>query len=93
MQATVTFCALLVGVGFLAGCGPQTPEITVDRATGRQCFALHLDALPPGSQYEGVAGVDGEQLQVRVMTGAKIETIDCLIDADGEVGLKAGAGR
>jgi hypothetical protein len=89
MQAPVTFYALIVGAGLLAGCGQPAPEVTVDRATGRQCFELHLDSLPPGTQYEGVAGVDGERLQVRVMTGAEIETIDCVIDADGKVGLNA----
>jgi hypothetical protein len=73
----------------LNGCGQGQEEVSVDRATGRECFELHLDSLPPGTQYEGVAGVDGEKLQVRVMTGAEIETIDCMIDADGKVGLNA----
>jgi hypothetical protein len=89
----MTMGALLLGATLMTGCGQPTPEGTVDRATGRQCFELHLDSLPPGSQYEGVASVEGEQLQVRVMTGAKIETIDCVIDDDGEVTLSAAAGE
>jgi len=91
--AYVMTATALVAVTGLHGCGQGQEEVSVDRATGRECFELHLDSLPPGSQYEGVAGVDGEKLQVRVMTGAELETIDCVIDADGEIGLGAAAGK
>jgi hypothetical protein len=87
IDSTQVVLVALMATLAVSGCGGPSSEPSVDRATGRICFELHLDDLPPGTQYEGVASVDGERLQVRVMTGAELQTIDCLIDADGQIRL------
>lgn len=77
----------VLAVSGTVGCGNSgTPEEpAVDRATGRKCFELHLDRLPPGSQYEGVEHLAAGLLQIRVMTGVELTIIGCALTADGVV--------
>ncbi len=70
---------------FASACGREPEGPVLDAALGRECFSAHLPKLPPGSQYEGFE-VAGDRLRVRVMTGSRLQTVDCLLQTttDGE---------
>ena len=74
MQRRARAFLFLTSLTALTACGPA-PAPPVDQVTGRECFELHLDRLPPGSQYEGVASGDERRFQVRVMDGTKLVTV------------------
>jgi hypothetical protein len=44
---------------------------------GRACFDVHQRALPPGSQYEGIAEAVEIRVTIRAMTGTEVQTFDC----------------
>ncbi|MGD8275767.1 MAG: hypothetical protein PVJ30_07385, partial [Thiohalocapsa sp.] len=50
---------------------------------GRTCFEAHQPALPPGSQYEGIAEASDSRITIRAMTGTEVETFDCSLAPDG----------
>lgn len=89
MNGTSRTLATLLAFTGLAACGP-TSEPSIDRVTGRECFELHLEHLPPGSQYEGVASADGARFKVRVMDGVDLIDVECETDAGGEVRVVSG---
>ena len=57
----------------------------VDPILGRACFEAHRSSLPPGSQYEGIAGASSDRITIRSMTGTTVETFECTVGADGTV--------
>jgi hypothetical protein len=69
----------------LSGCGPQSPPPDVDPTLGERCFEAHRAALPPGSQYEGIADASEARIRIRSMTGAKVETFACVLAPDGTI--------
>lgn len=85
-RAVALFSSLMLTTVALGGCGrSSSPPIDVDRATGRACFELYLDDLPPGSQYEDIEDAGDGMLTVRVMTGVDLANISCRLAADGSV--------
>lgn len=74
--------AVLATVG---GCERASDAPGVDRAVGRACYEQHLAQLPPGTQYEGVEGLRGDELRIRVMPGTGLATVRCRVAADGSM--------
>ncbi len=70
---------------FLFSCDQQPPAPDIDLALGRACFESHRADLPPGTQYEGIKGLVGDQLTIRIMNGVEVVTIDCTLNADGVI--------
>jgi hypothetical protein len=89
MQQRQQILLLFPALTILSACGPPA-EPAIDHITGRECFELHLDRLPPGAQYEGVASGDETRFEVRVMDGVKLVTVQCEIDAAGNVRVASG---
>ncbi|MBK1704186.1 hypothetical protein [Halochromatium glycolicum] len=83
-RTTISMLLALTTLG-LVSCGQQQPAAEIDPALGRACFDAHLPTLPPGSQYEGIAGGTAERIRIRSMTGTRVETFDCSLGAEGEV--------
>lgn len=77
----VVACSALTTAA-LFGCGPGSPPLDVE-ALGRSCFEAHQAALPPGSQYEGIADASEVRITIRSMTGAAVETFACSLAPDG----------
>ncbi len=73
---------------FLTACGDKAPAVDVDPQLGRACFAGKLAELPPGSQYEGIAGLENGRLSIRIMDGKQVTTVDCALAADGSLAGK-----
>jgi hypothetical protein len=69
----------------LVGCGQQSPPADIDPALGRSCFEAHQAALPPGSQYEGIADASEARVTIRSMTGARVEEFSCSLATDGTI--------
>jgi hypothetical protein len=67
----------------LTSCGQKESEIEVDPQLGRQCFDAHIDALPSGTQYEGIERAVAGRLTIRVMTGVELTSVECELDPDG----------
>jgi hypothetical protein len=80
----VVVCVALTTAA-LSGCGPQSPPPDVDQTLGRACFEAHQPALPPGSQYEGIAEASETHITIRAMTGATVETFECSLAPDRTV--------
>jgi hypothetical protein len=85
MRIPVPILAVAVATAALLACGPQQPSNDVDPMLGQDCFASHLPALPPGSQYEGIAEASDNRIRIRAMTGTRLETFDCSLGPDGTV--------
>ncbi len=78
----VVACVALT-ITVLFGCGSESAPPDVDPALGRSCFEAHQAALPPGSQYEGIADASEVRITIRSMTGAAVETFACALAPDG----------
>ncbi len=74
---------VVLATAALLSCGPQSPPPDVDPALGRACFQAHQDTLPPGSQYEGIAGASENDITIQAMTGTRVETFRCSLASDG----------
>ena len=67
---------------FITACGQQEVTPDVDPQLGRNCFQRKLPSLPPGSQYEGIEGKDGNRLIIKVMDGTGVITVECALADD-----------
>ena len=67
---------------FLTACGQQEVAPDVDPQLGSNCFQSKLPSLPPGSQYEGIKGKDGNRLTIKVMDGTGVITVECALADD-----------
>ena len=73
----------------LWSCDRDKPGTQVDPQVGRECFEQHRLSLPPGTQYEGFEA-SGDRITIKVMTGAELARVDCLLSPDGTLGSKSG---
>lgn len=89
-RVTVALLSILCSTPALVGCGQRDPAADVDPALGRACFEAQQPVLPPGSQYEGIAGASADRVTIRAMTGAKVERFECTMGPDG---IRPAAGR
>jgi len=62
----------------------QAPP-AVDPQLGRACFEQHRADLPPGSQYEGIAGAEANVLTIKVMDGVGVVARTCELTPDGRL--------
>lgn len=85
MRITAAIMTMIVSTTALLSCGEQPPPTDVDPMLGRNCFEAHQLALPPGSQYEGIAEVSENRITISAMTGTKVERFACSQAADGSV--------
>ncbi|MGB5473244.1 MAG: hypothetical protein WBQ78_07190 [Gammaproteobacteria bacterium] len=69
----------------LFACEEQKPATAIDPMTGLKCFEAHRASLPPGTQYEGVDKVTGDQITIKIMNGIDIVTMECRTNPDGSV--------
>jgi hypothetical protein len=69
----------------LLSCDQQNSAENIDVQLGVDCFELHRSALPPGTQYEGIRGLSGNRLEIKIMSGVAVETIECTLAQDGSV--------
>ena len=74
----------------ILSCEPRDSAPDVDPQVGRKCFDLHLASLPPGTQYEGFKAT-ADRITVKVMTGAKLENLGCLLKPDGTLDVETSA--
>ncbi len=79
---TTTIILSFTTTVFLTACGQQEVAPNVDPQLGRNCFQSQLPSLPPGSQYEGIEGKDGNQLIIKVMNGTGVTTVKCTLADD-----------
>lgn len=84
MQISPITIALIGATAALLSCGEQ-PSGETDPTLGRACFEAHLETLPPGSQYEGIAKASRDLIMIQVMTGTKVEPFDCIWEPAGTV--------
>jgi hypothetical protein len=77
---TIVFIVLAAA---LSSCDRRQTGPDVDPVLGRDCFERHRGSLPPGTQYEGIDGVAGNRLTIRIMNGADVTTVDCGLNPDG----------
>ncbi|MGD8206470.1 MAG: hypothetical protein PVH47_00165 [Thiohalocapsa sp.] len=84
MSRTAALLTAALGVP-LVSCGDQGHDADIDPQLGRACFDAHLDALPPGAQYEGIERAGDGRLTIRIMDGVTVRTLDCAIGAQGTV--------
>lgn len=75
----------LLCLPLLFACEQQASAPDLDPALGRACFAGMQGDLPPGSQYEGIAGLENGRLSIRIMDGVKVTTVDCAMTQDGNL--------
>lgn len=80
----LTLLSICPALGLIA-CGPKEPPVDIDPQLGRDCLELHLPALPPGTQFEGITAADSDRLTIRVMTGVELTTRECRRGSDGAV--------
>ncbi len=73
----------LLATSLLVACGRQEPPPDVNPMLGRACFENRLPSLPPGSQYEGIQGINGNRLTIKVMDGVKVSSVECGLAPDG----------
>jgi hypothetical protein len=66
----------------LTACDQQEVAPNVDPQLGSNCFQSKLPSLPPGSQYEGIEGKDGNLLTIKVMDGTGVITVECVLADD-----------
>jgi hypothetical protein len=85
MRISAAILPVLVSTAVLLSCGQRQPSTEVDPTLGRSCFEAHQDALPPGSQYEGIAEASENRITIRAMTGIKVEQFNCSLASDGTV--------
>ncbi len=76
-------CLCLSIVPLFVSCGQQEAAPNIDPTLGRACFQSKLPSLPPGSQYEGITGVAGDQLSIGVMNGVEVVTVKCTLTPGG----------
>ncbi|MDJ0807807.1 MAG: hypothetical protein QNJ78_13365 [Gammaproteobacteria bacterium] len=79
---TTAFILSFTSTVILTACGQQEVTPDVDPQLGRDCFQSKLSSLPPGSQYEGIEGKDGNQLIIKVMDGTGVITVECILADD-----------
>jgi|GEM_PF-806549 len=85
MRVPTALVFAIVSPPILLSCGQQPPPTDVDQTLGRNCFKAHQVAIPPGSQYEGIAEASENRITVRAMTGIGIESFTCSLASDGRV--------
>jgi len=85
VRIPTAFVFVIVSPSILLSCGQQPPPTDVDWALGRTCFEAHQVALPPGSQYEGIAQASDNRITIRAMTGIKVESFSCSLASSGGV--------
>jgi hypothetical protein len=83
MGLPAALLTLVLSTLSLGGCEQQESAPDLDPTLGRACFAAYQSALPPGSQYEGIAAAAANRVTIRAMTGAKVERFKCTVAADG----------
>jgi hypothetical protein len=66
----------------LTACDQREAASNVDPQLGINCFQSKLPLLPPGSQYEGIEGKDGNLLTIKVMDGTGVITVECALTDD-----------
>ena len=69
----------------LCSCEQQNRAAGIDPGLGLACYESRRDAFPPGTQYEGIEKLSGDELKIRVMTGAELVTIGCRFNPDGTI--------
>ena len=67
----------------LLSCSQQDAAIDFDPKLGQNCFEMQRAALPVGTQYEGIDGVDTHSIRIRIMDGTGVTTVECGLDPDG----------
>ena len=72
----------LTATVLLTACGQQEVALDIDPLLGRTCFQSKLSSLPPGSQYEGILGKDGNRLTIKIMDGTGVVTVECTLADD-----------
>ena len=60
----------------------------LDPQLGRECFEQQRVSLPPGTQYEGFEA-SGDRITIKVMTGAELTSVDCMLSPDGTLATQA----
>mgnify|MGYP003573271486 CR=1 FL=1 len=83
MRSFAAILSISLAVLLLLSCDQQQPGLEVDPQLGRDCFELKRAALPPGTQYEGIAEASAEMLTIRIMTGVDLATVECALNPDG----------
>ena len=83
MRSSAATLSISLAALFLLSCNQQQPGLEVDPQLGRECFELRRAALPPGTQYEGIAEAGPEMLVIRIMTGVDLTTVECALNPDG----------
>jgi len=84
MPVPMTLAIVSLSV-LLGACSEQAPAPNVDPLLGRACFQQQLNALPPGSQYEGIASADAKSIRIKVMNGVDVVSVECALGADGQL--------
>jgi hypothetical protein len=75
----------------LIACEQKTMDSTIDPDLGRECFEFQRSTLPPGTQYEGIAGATGNRITIRIMDGVDLTTVDCELNPEGGVRRNSGS--
>ena len=79
---TTTIILSFTTTVFLTACDQQEAVHDVEPQLGLNCFQSKLRSLPPGSQYEGIEGKDGNRLTIKVMDGTGVITVECALTDD-----------
>jgi hypothetical protein len=79
---TTTIILSFTTTVILTACDQQEVASSVDPQLGINCFQSKLPILPPGSQYEGIEGKDGNLLTIKVMDGTGVITVECALTDD-----------
>lgn len=72
----------------LWSCSRDHSSPGVDPQLGRECFEQQRVSLPPGTQYEGFEA-SGDRITIKVMTGAELTSVDCMLSPDGTLATQA----
>lgn len=78
-----TAIVYLAPIALLLSCDVQNPASDIDPEMGVECFESHRASLPPGTQYEGIRKLADNRLTIKIMSGVKVEEIDCELGQDG----------
>jgi hypothetical protein len=69
----------------LCACDQPGSRSELNPEAGSACFESHRFSLPPGTQYEGIGKLSSDKVQIRIMDGIKLSTIECELNPDGSL--------
>jgi hypothetical protein len=85
MRILISVLSFVLTTLGLLSCGRQQPTVDIDPQLGHDCYASLLVSLPNGTQYEGIERATADRLTIRVMTGAEVTTVECVLNPDGRL--------